>query len=256
MIKRGDGEMDSKKRFSDRVSNYVKYRPGYPGEVLEYLETRGINGKSVVADMGAGTGIFSSLLVERVGRLYGVEPNGEMRARAESVLSRFPVYRSVAAPAEATGLPGSTLDAIVAAQAFHWFDRDACAREFRRILKPGGIVLLLWNNRLADTPFLAEYDGLLHRLGSDYSSVNHQNLTDEILADFLGKDYEKRSFANSQNFDLDGFLGRVFSSSYTPSENSPGYEPFKRDLEELFRKHCRDGKVRFDYRTEVYSGRL
>lgn len=248
--------MDSTTRFSDRVENYVKYRPSYPDAMVQFLFERGIGRDSTVCDIGAGTGILSKLLIRDVGKMYALEPNESMRSYAEESLSHYVNYQSLKSTAEDTRLGDSSIDAITVAQAFHWFDREKCKTEFTRILKDNGLIFLIWNNRISNTPFLQAYDDLLHQYGTDYAAVNHQNLSDVVLSEFIDKDYAKTVFDNSQVFDLEGFLGRAFSSSYTPGNDSPDYQPFAKELRLLFQKHERGGAVIFNYKTEVYSGRM
>lgn len=248
--------MLSTKRFSDRVENYVKYRPGYPQQAIHFILNNGIGNNSVVCDVGSGTGIFSRLLVEHVHELIAVEPNDEMREYAEKDLGGFSNFKSVSATAENTTLENQSVDAIVAAQAFHWFNHEKCKTEFNRILKPGGIVVLIWNNRFSNTEFLKEYDNLLIEFGTDYSKVNHQNLTENDFHKFFNGHFEKQTFPNHQDFDLQGFLGRVFSSSYTPQKDHSNYNLFHTKLETLHKKYNNNGIVQFNYQTEVYIGKL
>ena len=170
---------DSTQRFSSRVDNYVRYRPGYPPEVLELLRTEcGLSPSSIVADIASGTGILTRMLLENGNRVFGVEPNPEMRRAGEQFLTRYPGFTSVAGSAEATMLDDHSVDIITAAQAAHWFERERARREFVRILVPGGWTVLLWNERDTDaTPFLREYEQLLLTYGTDYKEVRHEHTT-------------------------------------------------------------------------------
>ncbi len=248
--------MESTKRFSDRVADYARYRPGYPDEAIGYILDSGKERTLSLCDAGSGTGILTSLLLAKGVEVFALEPNDEMRGYAESVLGKEPRFHSVAAPAERTTLPDSSLDLITAAQSFHWFDREACKLEFTRILKPGGLVFLIWNRRVRDSSFMQDYDQLLKGHCPDYTTANHQKITDDEIQDFLGNGYDKASFPNSQRFSLGGFLGRVFSSSYTPAPTQSGYKAFKSALEGLFRQYQQDGTVEFIYSTDVYSGMM
>ncbi|MDO3409831.1 class I SAM-dependent methyltransferase [Saccharibacillus sp. CPCC 101409] len=254
-----DSNPDSKARFSDRVEAYAKYRPGYPAEAVDYVcEAAGLSAGSAAADLGAGTGIFSKLLLERGVKVVAVEPNREMREAAEAALAGFEGFRSEDASAEATGLPDGSVDGIVCAQAFHWFDREAARIEFDRILKPGGRAALIWNARLTQgSAFLEQYEELLLRRGTDYSEVNHRNVSPDILHGFFkpGTLSEKR-FPNRQTFDFEGLSGRVRSSSYVPAPGTPGYEPLMEELREIFDRNQENGRVFFDYETEVYIGEV
>ncbi|RAR44441.1 class I SAM-dependent methyltransferase [Paenibacillus sp. MDMC362] len=249
--------MNSKERFSNRVDSYTKYRPSYPQEVMDYLyDTVGLDGE--IADIGAGTGIFSKLLLKRGSRVTAVEPNQAMREAAESDLEGEPGFRMVSGSAEETGLPDQSVDHIVSAQAFHWFDRDAAQPEFRRILRPGGRVALIWNSRLTQgTPFLEAYEQLLLTYGTDYKEVDQKNISRETLAAFFrGGDMREAKFFNRQTFDYEGLCGRLQSSSYAPLPGHPNYDPMMNELRTIYERNEQAGCVFFDYETEVYWGEV
>jgi len=251
--------MNGKERFTSRVETYTKYRPSYPPEAIDYLYGPvGLNERSEVLDVGAGTGIFSRLLLERGSRVTAVEPNGAMRKAALEASGDNPRFRAVDGAAEATGLPDRAYDYIVCAQAFHWFDREAAQAEFRRVLKPGGKAILVWNTRLTEgTPFLEGYEKLLQGLDTDYGQVNHRNISREALLDFYKPDGMREArFVNRQVFDYDGVAGRLLSSSYAPQPGHPGHEPMMRGLRELFDRCEENGTVDFDYETEIYWGEV
>lgn len=246
-------------RFSSRVESYIKYRPGYPPELLELLKKEcGLSAASVVADVGSGTGILTALLLRVAGRVYGVEPNAEMRAAAERLLAAEPGFVSVAAAAEATTLEDASVDFVTAGQAFHWFDQDRARAEFARILRPGGWVVLVWNQRrTSGTPFLEAYERLLHEYGTDYAAVAENYPAQRDVTSFFGPAGCRQAvFENRQVFDLEGFLGRNASSSYMPEPSHPRYEETQAALRELFAAHQQDGSVTFLYDTLVYYGQL
>lgn len=250
---------DARERFSDRVKHYAKYRPGYPPGVIHLLEQScGLGSQSAVADIGAGTGIFTRLLLDTGCRVYGIEPNREMRVAAEESLAAYPRFTSVAGDAEDTRLAEASINLITVAQAFHWFDRSAARREFVRILRPDGCVALIWNERLVDTtPFLREYEALLHRHSADYAQVDHRNVSVEAVdAFFRPGRFERAAFPNEQRFDFEGLKGRVLSSSYMPAETDPAFPAVLDDLHRLFREYARGGQVVFEYVTNVYYGKL
>ncbi|QDH21137.1 class I SAM-dependent methyltransferase [Saccharibacillus brassicae] len=251
--------MDSKQRFSERVEAYIKYRPDYPQAALDYLygEVR-LDQADEIADVGAGTGIFSKLLLERGSRVAAVEPNADMRAAATQELGGHPGFRAIEGSAEQTGLPENAAGAIVCAQAFHWFDRAAARAEFKRILKPGGPVALIWNNRLTHgSPFLEGYEDLLQTYGTDYAEVNHSRISPDELQRFFGDNPMTLSrFGNRQVFDFEGLSGRLNSSSYAPAPGHPRYEPMMEELRRLFDRTEQDGQVFFEYETEIYWGTL
>lgn len=248
----------SESRFSDRVENYIRYRPGYPPAVMDLLRVEAaLTAQSVVADVGSGTGISAELLLREGCTVYGVEPNRDMREAAERLLSAYDSFRSVDGKAQATTLGDASVDLIVAAQAFHWFDTPETRAEFCRILRPGGAVALIWNERVTDTtPFLRGYEALLLKYGTDYAAVRHENIDADALARFFGGPFTTRSFPNFQDFDFAGLAGRLLSSSYAPAPGHPRHEPMMQELRALFDTCAENGKVRFDYRTSVHLGRL
>jgi len=250
---------DSTQRFSNRVDNYTKYRPGYPDEVLTLLRQEGgLSGQSKVADIGSGTGIFTLLLLNEGYAVYAVEPNDAMRDAADEQLSSNKKYHSVKGTAEATTLAEHSVDMIVCAQAFHWFDAQKTKLEFARILKPGGKVALIWNNRQVEADdFSIAYEFLLQQQASDYKRVNHQNLTEaDFSAFFKDGHYELAKYPNVQVFDEDGLAGRAFSSSYVPAQDTPEGMEFMKQLKEIFNSYQVDGKVNVRYETEVYLGEV
>jgi SAM-dependent methyltransferase len=250
---------DPTRRFSRRVEDYVRYRPGYPIAVIDTLRTEcGLTPDSVVADVGSGTGILTELFLRNGNTVWGVEPNREMREAGERLLAGYSRFTSVDGRAEATTLAGRSVDFVVAGQAFHWFDREEAREEFLRVLRGGGWVVLVWNERLVEaSPFLIEYEALLHRHATDYAKVDHRQVGGAALAGFYGKSgYRRRSFPNRQVLDFDGVRGRLLSSSYVPGAGDPGYEPMLADLERLFLAHAANGHATFEYETKLYFGRL
>lgn len=246
-------------RFSTRVDNYVRYRPGYPPAVVALLrEECGLNGSSVVADLGSGTGILAELFLREGCRVYGVEPNRDMRAAGERLLRDYPDFHSLDATAEETTLAGRSVDFITAGQSFHWFDRPRARTEFARILRPGGWLVIIWNERRTDTtPFLRAYEQLLHAYGTDYAQVMHQNVDESSLRPFFGAaGFRLKTFDNRQVFDFDGLRGRVLSSSYVPEPGDPRHAPLLRRLAAIFDAHQLNGRVSFDYETKVYYGHM
>jgi SAM-dependent methyltransferase len=251
--------VDPKQRFSNRVADYVRYRPGYPREVLDLLrEECDLKPDSVIADIGSGTGILTQLFLENGNLVLGVEPNVEMRQAGEDFLRAYPRFRSVAASAEFTTLPDASVDLVVAGQAFHWFEPCAARTEFARILRPGGPVVVIWNERMKDTsPFLREYEAFLRTFGTDYDKVSERYPQVQSMEDFFGPGaMTKRSFANAQVFDFDGLRGRLLSSSYSPPKGHAKHEPMLAALLPLFDAHAENGRVRFDYETHVYYGHI
>jgi ubiquinone/menaquinone biosynthesis C-methylase UbiE len=244
-------------RFSSRVENYVRFRPSYPQEVISLLEDQcGLTPEVVVADIASGTGIFTRLLLEHGNRAIGIEPNEKMRKAGEEYLSRFPNFKSVNGTAENTPLEDCSVDLITCAQAAHWFDREKAMKEFRRILKPGRFLVLLWNDRHTGSAFAEKYENLVEKYGTDYSVVQRLGRIIDGSEFFGSLPCKKRSLPNYQDLDYSALEGRLLSSSYAPQYGEPGCEPMVAELQEIFQEHAQNGIVRMEYDTNIYFGRI
>jgi len=268
---------NSVERFSNRVENYIKYRPAYPPEILDVFNDKmGLTKQSVVADIGSGPGVLTRLFLENGNVTYGVEPNQGMRAAAERLLNQFHNFRSVNGTAEATGLGGASVDLVTAGQAFHWFKSEPTRKEFKRILKPGGYCSLIWNMRQLDsTSFLREYEQFIVDNSTDYNEVRHERIAGPLpdsparsaepsnklemageLMKFFADGFEYASFDNVQIFDFDGLKGRLFSSSYMPAEETERGRKIALDLHQLFARHERESRIEILYDTNIFYGQL
>jgi ubiquinone/menaquinone biosynthesis C-methylase UbiE len=249
---------DPLNRFSNRVENYIKYRPGYPEGVIGLLKSEcGLTSAAVIADVGAGTGILSELFLKNGNPVFGIEPDAEMRRASERLLKEYTQFVSIDATAEATTLKPESADFVTAAQAFHWFARSEAKKEFARILKPEGWVVLIWNERRLDsTPFLHAYEDMLLRYGTDYAQVRHENVTGEIDEFFASNPFAVKTLENVQHFDFESLKGRLLSSSYAPDQDHPDFTPMLASLEEVFAANEHDGIVNFEYDTRVFYGHL
>ncbi|MEO6654461.1 MAG: class I SAM-dependent methyltransferase [Pyrinomonadaceae bacterium] len=249
---------DTIERFSNRVENYVKYRPGYPREIISYLATNcGLTHETIITDIGCGTGISSRIFLENCNRVIGVEPNTAMREAALAQLAEFPEFAIVGGTSDNTTLSDGSVDMIVAAQAFHWFDREKAQTEFRRILRPGGHIVLIWNERQLDTtPFLREYEQFLLGFAQDYPVVRHENIESQGIREFLGAGMKKATFQNLQVFDFEGLKGRMLSSSYMPSETDAIFGEMVEELRTIFANHAENGRIKVFYDTNVYHSQV
>lgn len=224
-----------------------------------FRDVMGVTKGSSVADVGSGTGLSAEPLLKDGVTVHCVEPNADMRAAAEQMLGKYPGFRSVDGSGEQTNLPDRSADLVFCAQAYHWFDFARAAAEFRRICKPGGRVAIVWNRRKTkSSAFLAEYEDLLVRYGTDYTKVSHESapLSLAEFASLFGVPFTLTKFENAQHFDLEGLRGRVASSSYTPAAGEKGHAELFAGLDELFAKFAQDGQVSFEYDTEVFHARI
>lgn len=251
--------IDPTLRFSSRAQNYAKYRPRYPGKLIETLRDEcGLAASSLVADIGSGTGALTELFLQNGNPVFAVEPNSRMREAAEALLQKYPGFRTIAGRAEATNLGDGSVEFAVVGTAFHWFKIDEARREFLRILRPPGWTMLVWNEReFQNKPFPAAYDRLLQRYSVDYAREKHKRVYDIGLGDFFGhRGFVAKTFTSVQQFDFEGTRGRMLSSSYTPEPGHPNHEPMIAELRKIFDAHQVDGKVTFEYITRMYYGRI
>ncbi len=244
-------------RFTNRVKDYTKFRPGYPEDLIGIIETKVANFAPItVADIGSGTGKFTRLLLKQGYNVYGVEPNEAMRKAGKIFLAQYPNFISIDGQAEQTTLESKSVDLITAAQAFHWFKEIPSKQEFSRILKPEGFIAFIWNERMISTDaFQKEYNEMLYENCPEYHISNHRNVGEKEIARFI-KDYEYFASDYVQHFDFAGLEGRLFSSSYTPSAEDPSYNGLKKAVKRLFLKYQINGVVKFSYKTCMYIGKL
>jgi ubiquinone/menaquinone biosynthesis C-methylase UbiE len=238
-------------RFSNRVSNYARYRPSYPEAVIGFLQkTTGLQKEWTIADIGSGTGIFSELLLRSGYKVWGVEPNREMREEAEKNLAGYKKFTSINGKGEQTFLTGNSIDLITVAQAFHWMDKAAAKEEFRRILNPGGFIVLLWNTRLTHTPFLKAFEDLKIKYGTDYKA-SRMGKEKDIEAFFHPRPLTQKYFYHEQILEYEALKGQLLSTSYVPLEGEK-YNQMILALEDIFNKNNENGFVKIEYETKVY----
>jgi len=242
-------------RFSFRVESYIKYRPAYPKEIIQYLKTNaGLKSKDVVADFGSGTGILSKLFLDNGNTVLCVEPNKPMREAAEKLLKDYKNFVSINGKAESSDIENNSVDFIIAGQAFHWFDPVETRKEFKKIAHPNAKVVLIWNDRdTVNDEFQKDYEEILTHLLPEYVEVTHKNISVEMIKEFVSpSQLHIASFDHFQTFDFDGLIGRLISSSYCPDENSELYSIIKSELYTIFKKHRINNIIKFNYKTMVY----
>ena len=249
---------DAKQRFSSRVADYVRYRPGYPPAVLDLLGTNcGLRSGHIIADIGSGTGFLSELFLKNGNRVYGVEPNAEMRQAGEEYLASYDGFSSIEGSAESTTLGDSSVDFVTAGQAFHWFEPEKTRTEFRRILRPQGWFVAVWNFREMKTPIGKAYEDILVKYGTDYARVRDSYPAGhDVNKFFLGGNFLHRVLQNVQFLDWEGLAGLLRSASYMPQEGHANFAPMMEALRALFHAQQEDGRVRVEYATNLYAGQL
>ena len=242
-------ETDPTRRFSYRADVYARHRPSYPPGLTGLLQKEcGLGAHSRVADIGCGTGLLAERFLELGCEVFGVEPNAEMRAAGARMLAGYPRFRPVEGRAETTTLPDAAVDFVTAGQAFHWFDAAAVHFEFGRIRKPGGHLVLVWNERAEGGGFQAAYDALVRRYAPEVNRIREEDITRV----FGGPVWRLVKLENRQVLDLEGLQGRLASSSYAPLEGAPGHQEMLDALAEIFAAFQVDGRVTLQYDTLIY----
>jgi SAM-dependent methyltransferase len=240
------------RRFTNRVENYIKYRPSYPPEIVDFLEENlGLQKDHRIADIGSGTGLFAEILLQKGYKVIGIEPNEEMRKAAALRLAAFPGFRVRDHRAERTGLRSESVDMLTVAQAFHWMEPARTKKEFARILKKDGHIILAWNLRQKNTPFLQAYEEIHERFGTDYTASKMVN-DESIRSFYLPHSTGVKTFQNAQRMDFEALKGQLLSSSYIPLPGQPEYDKMIALLAEIFVRYNDLGFVNMEFETKLY----
>jgi len=252
---------DPTQRFTDRADAYARFRPTYPGKIIDFFRNDlHLTPQTVVADVGAGTGLLTQVFLKNGNTVHAIEPNDSMRRHAETSLAGYPGFQSHSGTAEQTGLANHSIGMVTAGQAFHWFHLERARVEFKRILVEDGYVALVWNERRHESPFARDYRQLLRDFAVDGHVEHHRRLTDnggEALKTFFGPaGFQVRTFDNPQSVNFDGLRGRFNSSSYSPSPDHLSYGPAMEQLRIIFDKYQFAGQVTIDHDTRIYWGHL
>ena len=248
--------MDNTNKFTGKATVYSNARPGYAPAFTSYLSDIGIVKNSCVADIGSGTGIFSKVLLEMGCRVYGVEPNDDMRRESKESLAQFETFYPVDASEENTTLDENSIDFITVAQAFHWFDVAKFKLECNRILKNSGKVILIWNSRVMDSPLVIENEQIFKRFCKDFKGFSGGiGYMDESIKTFFGN-FEVHRFQNDLYFDKSKFIGRNLSASYSLKETHLEYNSYIMHLNNLFDKYATDEKLIVPNETIAYIGQI
>ncbi len=249
---------DNTQRFSGKAGVYAKARPNYAPDFVDWLFSNYVlKSDSVIADIGSGTGILTKVLVEKDIHVYAVEPNEDMRKVAESNLKDNKFFHSINGMAESTALPEGSIDIITVAQAFHWFDVEAFKEECKRILRPKGKVILVWNQRDSSSSFVKENAEVFKKYCPNFTGFSGGiDKIDQNIELFFNNNYSKIHFNNDLAFDKDGFINRCLSASYALRQTDEKYDEFEKELELLFNNYSKDEILIMPNETVAYVGEL
>lgn len=243
--------------FSGKADVYKKYRSEYPDIFLDYLYSDlGFSPQSIIADIGAGTGMLSKCLLQRGSRLIFVEPNEDMFNAAKAEFGQNERCVFIKAPAEETTIPSTSVDFVTAARSFHWFDSERFKTECQRILKPDGRVLIIWNNDKLPQEITEETDALSRKYSALFENQPHRkNKTTEAFGQFFKNgSYEHVKFEKESEMNKETFIGRFLSRSYAPNEGEENYEVFVNGLKEIFDRYANKGCITTTNCTECFYG--
>ncbi|RII35494.1 class I SAM-dependent methyltransferase [Clostridium chromiireducens] len=237
--------------FYNKAKEYAIGRPTYPEEILNIIKELGMGEQLTIADIGAGTGLLTHMLCRLGCRVLAVEPNFEMLNECRKYCSTNTNIEYINAPAEKTQLKEHSIEIITIAQAFHWFDKQLCKAEFKRILKENGYVITIWNDMQEESDFTKEYMNIIHKYEIRTTAGNSHFNPDKEKSNFFGQDYIKIYYDNWQTATEEMVICKALSLSYTPSKSDGDYDKFVQELNKLFSKYQQNGKVTFHYKTEV-----
>ncbi|GAB4384659.1 MAG: class I SAM-dependent methyltransferase [Phycisphaerales bacterium] len=241
--------MNPTHRFSQRVDDYVRYRPDYPQAAIDAIfEGMGFASLLTVADVGAGTGILSRQLAARGALVVAVEPNPEMRA-ACTAHERILLQDGTA---EATGLKDHSVDLITCGQAFHWFDTEKALAEFRRVIRGLGRLAIMWNTRDVDDPVTTGYTAAIRKASDEHPAESRMDDVRGFEDSAYFTDLRALTFPHVQWLTLDGLIGRARSASYCPT-SGPKYRTLMDELTALHARHADPkGRVALRYVTKLF----
>ncbi|MGE5221996.1 MAG: class I SAM-dependent methyltransferase [Omnitrophica WOR_2 bacterium] len=246
---------DRHRPFADKAEYYARYRWDYARPAIDLIfEKAGLSRLSVVADIGAGTGILTRHFVSRVGRVYAIEPEPEMRMIAEGLFENEPSFTSLGTTAEATGLPDASVDFIAVGQAIHWFNPQSARGEFLRILKPGGWLAILWNEDA--TPGLDEALRTVCIPENGWQPA--KNRQEVVPLDYYYPEHGHQIYSYSQMIrePWGVFIGALVSDSHAPNSGDALYSRFEAAAREVFERFNTGGFLQVSCRTELCLGQV
>lgn len=254
-----DPSLKPTERFSGRVEAYRRFRSPYPREIVALLEKRcKLTRESVVADVGAGTGMLAELFLENGNRVFAVEPNPDMRAACEELVARYPRLTCVDGTAEDTRLADHSVDFIGVGRALHWFDQDKCRPEFVRILRESGWVVLASQGPHTRTePVIRGFQTILKEHSLDYARMRNRYDIESAARDFFAdSEFHEALFPSTEMMTYEELEGFTLSLSVTPQPGHPGFPPMQHALQEYFARHESGDKIRMPMTCKIHFGHL
>lgn len=234
--------MDSKEKFTLKSDIYDKYRPKYSERFIDNLkENYSISSSTKIADIGAGTGILTQQLLKLECEIFAIEPNDEMRKVAEKKLKDEKKCQIINGSAESTKLEDNSIDLIVVAQAFHWFDNHNFRNEFQRISKSKKAVLV-WNTKRNKQPYLVELEKVNKKYCKDFKGFSG-GIDLERISDFFDNKYEKKIYENNLKMNKENFINGILTGSYTPNKKDKYYNEYIHEIEIIFNKYCEKNEL-------------
>lgn len=251
--------VNNEEKFSGKATHYDYARPAYAESLLNTLYSDyGFSPQSVIADIGSGTGIFTEQLLKRGNKVYGVEPNTDMRKAGEERLKGYQNFVSVNGDAANTKLLNTSIDIITVAQALHWFPLEEFSKECKRILKPNGQVVIVYNQRCNDfinkdvDAVVARYCDIRNAsTGAAYIELKRKRINELYNGKFI-----EICKSNSLLMDKNKFLSYWLSRSYAPREGDVNYKLFVNDIVSVFDKYAKDGLITLKQESMAYIGKV
>ena len=247
--------------FDDVATIYEKYRPSYPEEYINYLISKcNLNKNSVVADIGAGTGIFTKQLLDKNLKVIAVEPNNKMRKVLEEKLSGNKNFTSTNGTDKNTNLKENSIDLITVAQAFHWFDIQSFRKECKRILKPNGKICIIWNKLDTNDIIVKEEKNIDYTYTNQFKEINNilqDEKREQLIKEFFSNStYKCKITENNQIYNKETFIGVNLSKSYSLRKEDKNYNKYIQAFKDLFDKYSKNGNLTIKNNTFAYLGSL
>lgn len=255
---KNDKRTTETKYFFNGKSKYYYTRPDFDKRCFKYLcENLGLSRKSVIAELGAGTGKFTNKAANLCEKIYAIEPNEEMFTIGKMLCSHKKNVEYIKATAEDTKLPPKSMDMVLAVQSFHYFEKDMLLTELQRILKEKGVFCIIWNLNEAVGDFGKDWSQLLHdqKMEVTGSGDNH-NIPEERELIYGKNGYKEVNFARDVYMSYKKLKRYASSISFVPKPGEQGYEDFYKRLKEIFDKNKHFNKVKINVTTYLQYGKV